>query len=168
MTTIRTQSRYRAFLLAVVLGASLVLTLLPASPAHAGLNGCTGWVNLGFVGYDHDWYVRANVCVEDNELEVQQYARLRCHRTSDGAVVYSCRFDIRHLKLVRSGTTISDEHRRSGSRWVADWTVRGFGEFCDPVDDYKTLAQTIYVRTRDNDLSVVNNLNSATVTVNCQ
>jgi hypothetical protein len=43
----------------------------------------------------------------------------------------------------------------------------GFGGFW-VADSYQTLAQTIYVRTRDNDLSVINNLNSATTTVDCQ
>jgi hypothetical protein len=167
----------RSMTLVLVLATAMVLTLMSARPARANPGLCSGEINLGFASR---WYVTGNVCVNDwassGSTFVQGWARLRCHQTSDGRVVYACRFDIRHLKLIGDGYLLSEDRARSLSRaeggaldWYADWTGRTTNYvLCDTSTNFQTKAQTIYVRTVDGKLTALNNLNSAIGRKNCR
>jgi len=173
----KTRSPRLMTLLLLVLVAAMALTLVPARPAQANPGLCSGETVLGFASR---WYVTGNVCVNDwasfDSVFVQGWARLRCHRTSDGTVVYACRFDIRHLKLIGDGYLLSEDRARSLSRaeggaldWYADWTGRTTNYvLCSTNTDFQTKAQTIYVRTIDGNLTALNNLNSAIGRKDCR
>jgi hypothetical protein len=173
----KTRAPRSTTLLLFVLVAAMAITLVPARPAQANPCLCSGTVVLGFAS---SWYVTGNVCVNDravyDSVWVEGYARLRCHRTSDGTVVHACRFDIRHLKLIGDGYLLSEDRARTLSRaeggaldWYADWTGRTTNAVLCATDvDYQTKAQTIYVRTIDGNLTALKNLNSAIGRKDCR